>query len=183
MNIRCYVFSISENKIVNYNYGVDSNSLPIVGLDPDLKLYAEHFTNSEAPIDSRVLISVLTEGRVEQAHPVYPSLLTYQKTYSTQRRQLTELIEAIREAENSANETLFPYVGRVAKLTKAHGINAKKIAQIALDSDEQALSDEMDSLMDAMNDNADNAQDLIDFAEANVNNIPNLNDGWVTSIQ
>lgn len=183
MLLKCVVFSISEDRIINYNYIVETDNLPIQGLDPDLKVYGEHYTNSEPPYDSRVQTLDILKSMVDNPHPTYPDLLTYQVTYDLSRKTNAELNDAVDAMEAYVNNILLPEdKGRVGKQQRYLKILNKRAQGIPLNTVEETLSLSMDTVADAMNDNADNADQIKDFIENNPTAIPDLDSGWTETI-
>jgi hypothetical protein len=104
--VKCVIYSISQDKIINYDYQVESSNLPIQGLDPDLKVYAYHIPFSEPTFDERLFFLKTTYSRIEQAHPTYSDLLTYQVNYEAVDLANTDKITSILNTENIQNENI-----------------------------------------------------------------------------
>lgn len=183
MILQCVVYSISEDRIVNYNYGVETDNLPISGLDPDLKVYGTYYTNSIPPYDSRTQTLIITKLTIDNPHPTYPDLLTYQITYSLQRKTDEELYSQVDAMEAYVNSLLFPETdSRLGKQQRYFKILNKKVQGIPTTTDEDNLSSLMDSIADAMDSNADNADLIKDYIDANPTLIPDLDSGWIISL-
>lgn len=181
MMLRCWVYSISEGRVINPNYVVNTDNLPIQGLDPDVKVYGEYFTNSSLPYDSRTQTEVLTETMVDDPHPVYgTNLLTYQRTYSYDIKQQAELFLSVDNAEENANNQLPALASKRQRYMK---ILHKKVKEITLTQEEEDFLDLNDQVADAMEQNADNAEQIKEFIVANPTQIPDLDSGWTTSIE
>jgi|SRR3972149_5159202 len=184
MILRCVVFSTSQNQIVNANYEVETNNLPLQGLDPDLKVYGEYKTNSPQPFDSRCMKEVITQTMVESAHPVYPSLLTYQITYSSQLLTNPELQISIDNMESLANQQLMSYINSASEQQIALRLHHKKIKGIGLTQAEEDFLDLMDEYGDAMDENSDRKDDLYDLIEDHPEQLAAQIDlGWTTEIE
>jgi hypothetical protein len=188
MKLKCVVYSISEGKIINYNYEILTENLPIQGLDPDLKVYGFYYTNTEPPYDSRTQTLNIIQNMVESPHPVYgtadPNLLTYQVTYDLERKTDEELYFQVGLMEAWANNELLPAEqGRLGKQQRNQKILHKKIKGLSLEQWEEDLIEEMDTISDAMDQNSDNADQIKDYIDANPTLIPDLDSGWITSIE
>ena len=184
MLLRCIVYSISQDEIVNANFMVETNNLPLQGLDPDLKVYGEYYTNSQQPFDSRCYKEVITMTRVESAHPVYPSLLTYQITYSSVLLTNTELQDSINNMESLANQELMSYISSASEQQITLRLHHKKIKGIGLTQEEEDFLDLMDQYGDAMDQNKDRRIELYDLIEDYPEQLVEQIDlGWTTSIE
>lgn len=184
MLLRCAIFSISLNAVINYDYYVQTDNLPIVGLDPDLKVYGEYFTNSPLPFDSRGQREIITKSLIDNPHPTYPSLLTWQVTYSVEKLSDELLQQSVDNMEVLANDQLAPNSKYGSKRQRYNKIQRKEVKGITLTQDEEDYLDMMDAFADAMEDNADNADNMYDFIELHTgdNEIPDFDSGWTTSI-
>lgn len=182
MKLRCVVYSISQNAIVNNNYLVETDNLPIQGLDPDLKVYGEYIPYSQPPYDSRGWKLIITNTRDDSPHPTYPDLLTYEITYTLERLTNPELYESVNNQEIYANEQLAPSITFGNKRQRYNRIIHKKLNGINPSIKEDAFLLDMDDIADAMDDNKDNADLMKDYIENNPTLVPDFDAGWTTSI-
>jgi len=182
MILRCVVYSISQAEIVNANYEIETDNLPIQGLDPDLKVYGEYKTNSPQPFDSRCMIEIIT--MVESAHPIYTSLLTYQITYSSQLLTNPELQISIDNMESLVNQQLMSYINSASEQQIALRLHHKKIKGIGLTQAEEDFLDLMDQYGDAMDENKDRKDELYDLIEDHPEQlVAQIDLGWTTEIE
>lgn len=182
MLLQCVVYSISQDEIVNHNYMVETDNLPITGLDPDLKVYGYYEEFTPTPIDSRGQILVITKTRIDSPHPNHPDLLTYAVTYATQRKTDEELRLAVDNEEQNANNQLLGVSSLTAINLRRGKLLHKKSKGFSLTTEEEAFMDYYDILADAMDDNADNKDSMYDYIENNPTSIPDFDQGWTTEI-
>lgn len=186
-NLRCVVYSISEDRIINNNYIIITENLPIQGLDPDLKVYGEYYLNQEPPYDSRSQTLNIVKTRVESSHPTYgaqdPNLLTYEINHQVIVKSQSDLYLAVDQAQQNANNLLDFNEGITEAIKhRNQKILHKKIQQLPLAQWEDDLNDLMDNVADAKDENSDNADLIKDFIQNNPNQIPDLDSGWKTSL-
>jgi len=182
MLLQCVVYSISQGIIIDHNYIFETDNLPIQGLDPDLRVYGYYTEFPEPPYDSRGFTLVTTKTMIDSAHPVYPDLLTYSITYSTDRKSDELLQIAVDNEEQNANELLLPAIQSCSKRQRALKLLNKRAKGFSLSDEEDEYLDAMDDIADAMDDNADNANQMYDYIEANPILVPDFDEGWTTSI-
>lgn len=181
--LRCWVWSISQNDYVNTNYIVNTDLLPIQGLDPDLKVYGEHIPYPPMEIDSEISQLGITQQRLESPHPLYPSLLTYQITYSEVLRPQAELLVAVDNREALANDMLAQPILLGSKRQRYNKLLHKKVKGLSITQDESDFMDSMDELADAMQDNADNAESIKEWIIDHPGETPDITTGWTTSLE
>jgi len=182
MLLRCYVWSIAANDIINNNFIVETDNLPIVGLDPDLKVYGEHIPFPEPPFDSRGWNLIIVNSRNDVPHPLYPDLLTYATTYSLERLSNELLNLSVDNAETNANEQLAPTISYGSKRQRYNGIIHRKTNGSNPTAPEDAFLLNMDDIADAMDNNADNADSMYDYIDANPTLVPDFDAGWTTTV-
>jgi len=182
MLLQCVVYSVSQDKIINNSYYLETDNLPISGLDPDLKIYGYYTEFSEPPFDSRGWTLVITKSRVDSPHPNYPSLLTYNITYSQLRKSNELLYLAVDNEETNANEQLLPAISSYSKRQRSLKLLNKKSKGFSLTTVEDEFLDIMDTIADAMDDNADNAAQMYDYIKNNPTLVPDFDAGWTTTI-
>ncbi len=182
MILRCYVYSISQDKIINYNYPVETDNLPLAGLDPDLKVYGEHIPFPEPPFDSRGWNLIITNTMKESAHPTYPDLLTYEITYTTERLTDEQLYSSVDTMETYSNELLAPTISYGGKRQRYNGIIHRKTNGTNPTTKEDSFLLEMDNIADAMDNNSDNADSMKDYIDNNPTLVPDFDAGWTTEI-
>jgi len=116
---------------------------PIQGLDPDLE-WKLKFTPFPSPdYDSRIFILEQIEAITEEAHPEYPELKTYKKTFKTNKRPDTDINRAIENAEEAANRDLVSYRTDDKLFMLSIGILARINAGIQPNAKEQAILDQV----------------------------------------
>lgn len=183
MILQCVTYSISQGAIINPNYYINTDNLPITGLDPDYKVYGYYIPYAEPEYDSRGWTLIITKTMIDSPHPIYGSnLLTYEVTYSLQRKSDEELYLAVDNAETNANEQLLPAIASTSKRQRSIKLLHKKSNGFTLTQDETDFLDLMDEYADAMDDNADNADSMKDYIEANPTLVPDFDAGWTTSL-
>lgn len=182
--IDCILYSISQNAIIDFNFEISSDALPLTGYNPDLIVYAKNIPYSEPEYDSRGLTLVTTGTRLTTSHPVWADLLEYQITYSTLKKSTNELYLAVDNMEALANEQLAPNNIFGSKRQRYNKLLHKKEKGLTLTQDEEDYLDMMDTIADAMDDNSDNANNMYDFIELHTgdNEIPDFDSGWTTEI-
>jgi len=180
--IDCVLYSISQDAIIDFNFEVNSDALPLTGYDPDLKVYAKETPYPEPEYDSRGYTLITTGTRYETPHPDWPDLLEYRYTFSTLRKTDNELYLAVDAMEAWANNELAPDTQYGSKRQRNNKLLHKKINGITLTTEEDDYMNAMDVIADAMDDNADNADNMKDFIEANPTLIPDFDAGWTTEI-
>lgn len=181
--LKCIVYDTVDETTVNDNLILDTDTqLPVEGLDSKYKIYGEYIPFVEPPFDSRGWILTVTKTRIDNPHPVYPDVLTYEITYTLTRRSNEELYNSVDVEENWANEQLFPSLGRVKKQTKQASVLHKKTNNEQISEEEESNLEYMDNVNDAMDNNADNADRMKSFIEDNPTLVPDFDDGWTTSI-
>lgn len=182
--IDCILYSISQDAIIDFNFNVNSDALPLTGYDPDLVVYAENTPYSEPEYDSRGFTIITTGTRMANQHPAWPDLLEYRITYSTLKKSTNDLYLAVDNMEAWANEELAPNNIYGSKRQRYNKLLHKKEKGLALTPDEDDYMDMMDTIADAMDDNNDNADQMKDFIESHIgdNQIPDFDAGWTTKI-
>lgn len=180
--INCILYKISTDTIIDYNFIVNSEALPLTGYDPDLKVYAKYTPYAEPSYDSRGWILVITGTRIETPHPIWTDLLTYEITYSTQRRTNAALYLVVDDMLALADNQLLPANICLGKQQRTFRIHRKEYKGLTLSPQEEALVDEMDLIANAMDDNADNADAMKDYIDANPTLVPDFDAGWTTEI-
>lgn len=182
MLLRCVVYSISLGEVVNNNWIIETDNLPLGSLDPDLKVYGEHIPYPEPPFDSRGWELIITNSMNDDPHPVYPSLLTYQITYALNRLSNEKLYESVDTMNIWADNQLMPNTIGGSRRQRQNKLLNKKILA-PLTQDEEDYLDEMDNIADYMDSNADNADQMKDFIENNTTSVPDFDYGWIISIE
>lgn len=182
--IPCILYRKSTASIIDFDTQLNSDSLPVSGLDPDLEYYAKHTPYTEPEYDGRGFMLVKTGEIKTTAHPDWPDLKAYEITYSLLKRTTAELNESVLQAHELADRTLRSvYKNSDSKSVRAQRVQNKKLAQITTSPKEDALLQEIDELADKLDQNADNADLMYDFIEAHEGDqqIPDFDDGWVIS--
>lgn len=181
--LRCRVWSISLNDFVNQNFIVNTDNLPIQGLDPDLKVYGDYEPYPEPPFDSRGYKLITTEQRQDQAHPIYNNgLLTFSITHSLQRLTDAELNESVDNMESWANNQISSPTLLGFKRQRAQKALRREAKGQNLTNDELELLNSMDDIADIMEDNYDNAQDMKEYIANNPTLVPDFDSGWTISL-
>lgn len=184
MILQCVTYKISLGAIVNHAYYIETDNLPIQGLDPDYKVYGYYIPYPEPQYDPRGWTLIITKTMIDSPHPIYgTNLLTYEVTYSLQRKSNELLYLAVDNAETNANEQLLPSISSTSKRQRSIKLLHKKSKGIELEQDEDEFLDLMDEYADAMDDNADNADTMKDYIESHPNDVPDFDAGWTITIE
>ncbi len=176
MLIPCILYKISTDEIIKFNTFVNSELLPVLGLNTDLEYYAKYVPDVQPAYDSRGYKLITLSVREQIQHPDYP-LNRYTTTYSTERLTDEQLKVSVDNEEANANNQL-TVINHQANQTRVAKIHHKKIKAEQTTPAEDALADQLDEIADKMDDNADNANNMYDFIEANPNDVPDFDAGW-----
>lgn len=155
---------------------------PIAGLDPDLEWLVKYTPFIQPDYDSRIFILQTTESITTQPHPDYPHLNQYQITFSTVKRTAAEITEAIVNAENDANNKVFPYMKQLKVLALGLGVLFRRVEGMTLTAKETAIKNKCLTI-------AQNVWKNHDALTAKVNTVnaglePQIDEGWtVTPVQ
>ena len=181
--IKCVLYSISQDTIINYNFTVNSDALPLTGYDPDLKVYAINEPYPEEEVDPRGYDIVKTWTRLETFHPIWATLKECRLTYTYPKLSTELLKQAVINKKAWANEMLFPFSVQTEKTAKHTWVTHKKVKKDDLDPWMEDILLEMDAIIEGMIDNDSNAVAMDSYIDAHVgdNTIPNFDEGWTTS--
>ena len=182
MKLICKVYSISQDIIVNDVYIVETDNLPIKNSDPDLKYYGVNTIDNTGGYDMRGYDKSITEEMIESAHPSYPDLLEYRITITAVRKSNEDLYLVVDSLEYSANEQLAPNKTYGHKRQRQNRILNKKAGGTNPTTEEDEFLEAMDEIANAIDDNADNADSMKDYIEANPTLIPDFDVSWTISI-
>ena len=116
---------------------------PIQGLDPDLEWKLKHTPFASPDYDSRIFELEQIEEVTEEAHPVYPDIKIYKKTFKTNKRPDTDINRAIENAEEAANRDLVSYRTDDKLFMLSIGILTRINAGIQPNAKEQAILDKV----------------------------------------
>lgn len=104
--VKIMIWNKITNQVVNDNYVMDSDNLPIQGLDPNYEAYIYHTPNQPAPIDVRKFVSIEHRERTTTPHPLFAGYNQYLITYTEELRPNAELIIEVKNREKEANAML-----------------------------------------------------------------------------
>lgn len=179
--IRVHIWDTIQEAYVDDNfYALDTTLLEsgIIGLPSTQTAHAEYIPEPIPSYDSRGWNLVITNIRLETAHPVYSKVKTYQITYSLSRKTNAEIIKAITDAEADANNQIMPFADQSKKLNKQNRLMRKKLNNQKLNSNEEAFMAGMDELQEKFELNEANAEAKIAYTEAHATLVPDFNTGW-----
>jgi len=132
--VKILIWNTETNKAINENYLIDSENLPIQGLDPKYKAYIYHIPFPPAPIETRKFIAVTTRTRVEELHPIYGVYPTYLETYGEEIRSNEELIIEVENAKKAANQSINNGYDMDKIIESMIVVNDKKIKKNSLEA-------------------------------------------------
>ena len=167
--------------ILNYNaiYPNVDPSEPVVGLDPDLEYYAHYYPYDIPDYDPRIFILNITQGPgsgINEYHPSYLNLKQWRFEYTTIKRTVDEQKIQVSNAEENANNLVFPHTKQLKYLALGIAVLNRKIDGITLTTKEETLLQRIHdkALKIWINDqNTIDKNALIDLDQE-----PNLDDGW-----
>jgi len=144
MSLPAVLIRKSTGEILKHAPYPNIDMTPVQGLDPDLE-WKLKFTPFQSPdYDSRIFELEQIEEVTEEAHPEYPDLKMYKKTFNTIRRPDEDIIRSIGNAEESANREILTYRTTEKMLLTTAGILARVNSGIEPNAKEQEM---LDSLM------------------------------------
>lgn len=175
--VKCVLYRISTDEIINFNYMVSDEFLPPQGLDPDLKVYAYYYPHPEPEFDSRLFILKVTSELVEQPHPVYTTVNQYRVSYSEEKRDIQEMITEVKNAMVQANQLIYNGYNISEVVLKTSYVLDKKINEESLatwETDILSLNKEIAAKIQ-------NNQDicLSKIADIEAGRPVNIDEGWI----
>ena len=152
---------------------------PVSGLDPDLE-WLLVYTPYEAPVyDSRIYLLNQVEEVTQDPHPDYAWLNQFRVTYSTTKREVTEIQTAVVNAENEANNGVFPYIEQLKILALGLGVLFRRVEGMTLTTKEIAVKDRVLALAVKIWKNDQTLRDKV--AQITGGLEPNIDEGWEKS--
>lgn len=120
-------------------------SLPdIVGLDPDLQWLAVYQPFMQPDYDPRVFVLVETKEVLPTTpHPVYTNLMQYKITYAVAKKTNTEIESSLVNAEQVANQNVFPIDKQLKLLTLSVAVLFRSVQGISLNAKETAIKNKL----------------------------------------
>jgi hypothetical protein len=104
---------------------IDSELLPITGLDSNLELYAFNEITQQQEINERLYIQQKVYTRNKTAHPLYPSMYSLDITNERLSRSVDEILNVIDNIEQTHNEVMIPANKLLKIFAKAIGLTYK----------------------------------------------------------
>lgn len=157
----------------------------VPGLDDDLEWLIKRIPFEKPPYDRRLYTLNTNKPDLPlvfdiiPAHPDYPHLREYLITYDTTRKPDEEITVSITNAEQNANEGVFPYTKQLKIMLLGLGVLFRRVEGMQLTVKEQTIADTVLSIATKVwnNDTAMRAkvQELADSIE------PNIDEGWEVS--
>ena len=143
MSLPAVLIRKSTGEILKHAPYPNEDMSPVQGLDPDLE-WKLKFTPFPSPdYDSRIFILEQIEALTEEAHPEYPELKTYKKTFNTIKRPDVDIIRSIENAEESANRQLLTYRTTEKMLLTSAGVLARINSGVQPNAKEQEMLDNL----------------------------------------
>lgn len=91
MSVPAVLIRISTGEIIKHDVLPVDPSIPVPGLDPDLKWLIKYEPYASPQYDARIFNLQRTEEVTEVTHPEYPLYDQYLITYNTERRPVDEI--------------------------------------------------------------------------------------------
>lgn len=178
--VKIMIWNKTTNQVVNDNYVMDSDNLPIQGLDPNYEAYIYNTPNQPAPIDVRKFVSLEHRERTTTPHPLFAGYNQYLITYTEELRPNAELIIEVKNREKEANAMLYNGYDMTELNTKGHVVHAKKIKKDTLEPWETELETVLANIGAAIQNNHNLREQKI--AAINANQAFDLDFGWIESL-
>jgi len=155
MSLPAVLIRKSTGKTLKFGPWPTQDMSPAPNLDPDLQWLLRHTPFKSPDYDARIwtLVELLPDledmaatNTLEQleAHPEYPEIKTYKKTYGTEKKPDTDIIRSIENAEEAANREILTYRTTEKMLLTTAGILARVNSGVQPNAKEQEM---LDSLM------------------------------------
>ena len=155
MSLPSILIRKSTGEILKHAPYPNEDMSPVQGLDPDLQWLLIHTPFESPDYDPRIwtLVELLPDlgdmadtNTLEQleAHPEYPEIKTYKKTYGTEKKSDEDINRAIENAEEAANREILTYRTTEKMLLTTAGILARVNEGVQPNAKEQEM---LDSLM------------------------------------
>jgi len=171
----------STREIVKFDDYPREDMGPVSGLDPDLEWLVIHIPYSEPTYDSRIWL--LNENKPDLQfldkflpHPLYPSLREYRITYGLTKRPIPDIQTSILNAENDANNQVFPYTKQLKNLALGIGVIFRHLDGMTLTAKETAVKDKCMAI--AVNIWKNDATMRAKVAEIAAGREPNIDADW-----
>lgn len=148
----------------------------IVGLDPDLEWLLKYTPFVEPDYDSRIYILRRIEEVTTTPHPEYPHLNQYKIIFATVKRAVDEITLAIENAENDANNGVFPHTRQLKMIVLGLGVLFRKVEGMALTAKETVVREKVLALATKVWKNDQVLRDKV--AELSAGLEPNFDEGW-----
>lgn len=150
-------------------------------LDPDLEWLIVYTPFSEPDYDPRIYLLVTNIPDLNYLnsfadHPDYSGIKAYQITYSAEKRSPEDIIISINNAEKEANNLIWSESIHKDKMLLMMNASTKASTGAILNSEEQQLLDDMNTIAVKLSKNKDNRNILVSMVNANL--VPNIDAGW-----
>lgn len=181
MSVPAVLVRRSTKEIIKHGEYPRADMLPVEGLDPDYEWLIKHTPFAEPDYDPRIYIMVTNLPNLEdlasfQEHPLYPGIKEYRITYTPEKRSNEEIIISIRNAEKEANDLIWTEGEHKDKMMLMMNASTKAASGAQLNSFEQSLLVDMNTIAEKLSKNEDNRNILV--AQVNANQEPNIDSGW-----
>lgn len=125
----------------------DGSYPDLTGLDPDLQWLAIYEPFVQPDYDPRVFMLVETkEILATTPHPVYANLMQYKITYSLVKKTNTEIEGSLVNAEQVANQSVFPVDKQLKLLTLSVAVLFRTVGGLTLNAKETAIKNKLMAL-------------------------------------
>ena len=132
--VKCVLYRISNQQILNFNFEVDDQNLPPAGLDPDLAVYPYYYPHPEPEFDPRLFVLQVNASVSENSHPDYPQVGRYEVTYTEIKRDVETLKIEVKNAMTWANQTIYNGYNMTEITVKMGAIMEKRYAEQELEA-------------------------------------------------
>jgi len=143
MSLPAILIRKSTGEILKHAPYPNVDMTPVQGLDPDLEWKLKHTPFESPDYDSRIFELEQIEAVTEEAHPEYPDLKMYKKTFKTNKRPDEYINVEIENAEESANSELTTYRNNEKLFYLAIGILTRVNAGVQPNTKEQSILNQL----------------------------------------
>ena len=144
MLISLIVARISTGQILNRNYQIDDNNLPVQGMEPDLIALVPYIPYPIPDYDSRYYTLIINEPDAATiqanqfpSHPIYTNMPQFLITYDTERRANDEIFISVDNAMKNANISVMPPEQQLECISLSQAALIKRVEGMTITSAEQ----------------------------------------------
>ncbi len=176
MAIPAILIRKSTGEILKHANYPNEDGSSIIGLDPDLEWLAKYSPFDSPDYDSRIYELVITDSVTTDPHPDYPNLKQFKRTYQTSKRPDVDIIAAIQNQENAANEEMVSFQTKTKLNTIAINALIKQNLKLVLTTKEQDVLTEISAYAAQMWKN--DAEKEAKVKQVTDGLEPNIDEGW-----